>query len=103
MRLHPTADQASRLVERARRVLVAAPIQQSEVGGESKQEAQLLDPQVCSAQMLRAFLGVGGLDQRFEHVEGDGFDAVADRSVVNSNEMVGELISLVEQNLIHKH
>jgi hypothetical protein len=29
--------------------------------------------------------------------------AFAERSVVNSNEMVGELISLVEQNLIHKH
>ena len=82
MRLHPTADQASRIVERARRVLIAAPIEQSEVGGESKQEAQLLDPQVCPAQMLRSLPGVGRLDQRFEHIERDGLDAVADRELV---------------------
>ncbi len=67
-------------------MLVAAPIQHSQVGRESKQEAQLLNPQVCLPKMLRPFLGVGGLDQRFEHVEGGGLDAVAD----------GELVALGE-------
>ena len=31
---------------------------------------------------MRAFLEVGGLDQRFECVERDDFDAVADRELV---------------------
>ena len=37
---------------------------------------------------LRPFLGVGGLDQRFEHVERDGFDAVADREFVALGEFL---------------
>src|SRR5712692_6193264 len=57
-------------------MLVSASIQQSEIGGESEQEAQLLDPQVCAAQLLRTFPGVGGLYQRFQHVEGNALDPV---------------------------
>jgi hypothetical protein len=47
-------------------MLVAAPIQQSEVGRESEQEAQFLNPQVCAAQVLGALPRVGRLDQGFE-------------------------------------
>ncbi len=43
-----------------------------------KQEAQLLDPQVCAAQVLATFLCIGGLDRRLEHIERGGLDAVAD-------------------------
>ena len=55
-RLNSLADQALGLVERAGRVLVAAPVDQSEIGGESKQEAQSFDCQVCPAQILGAIL-----------------------------------------------
>jgi hypothetical protein len=78
VRLYPPADQASRLVKRACRMLVAPPVQQSEISGESKQDAQLLNPQVCPAQMLGAIPGVDSLYQRYEHIQGEGLDAVAD-------------------------
>ena len=76
MCLHPPADQSPRLIERARRVFITRPIQHSQIGGELKQEAQFLDPQVCLPKMLRAFPRIGGLYQRFENVDGDGLDAV---------------------------
>ena len=47
VRLHPSANQTARLVERSRGVFVALFIEQSEAGGESQQEPQFLDPQIC--------------------------------------------------------
>ena len=38
--------------------------------------------------MLRAFPRIGGLDQRFEHVDGDSLDAVADGELVAPGEFL---------------
>jgi hypothetical protein len=62
-------------------MLVAASLEQSEIASESQQEAQLLDPQVCVPQMLKAIPRIGGLDQPFEHVERAILDAVAEREL----------------------
>src|SRR5262249_36789310 len=56
-RLQPAADQTAGLVEGACRVLVATSVQHPEIGGESEQEAKLLDPQVCAAQVSCAVSG----------------------------------------------
>ena len=45
-------------------------------------------PRFARPQMLRALPGVGGLDQRFEHVERDGLDAVADGELVAFREFL---------------
>ena len=63
-------------------MLVAAPIYQFQVSRESKQEAQLLDPQICLLQVLQAVPAIGGLDQLFERIERSGLDPVADREFV---------------------
>jgi hypothetical protein len=52
VRFHPPADQAPSLIERARPMLVAATVQQTEIASESRQEAQLLNPQICLSQVL---------------------------------------------------
>jgi hypothetical protein len=69
--------EATSVVERARRMFVAAPVQQSQVCSDSDQEPQLLNPQVRPLQVLCAVPGVSGLDQRFEHVECGALDTMA--------------------------
>src|SRR5260370_29666909 len=87
-RLHPAADQASSVIECTRRIFVASSIQQSQVGGESDQEPQLLNPQVSSTQSFCTIPRVGGFDQRFEHVQGDALDPIAKRELVASREFL---------------
>src|SRR5271166_1791948 len=82
MRLDPAADQASSVIERARRILVTASIQQSQVGGESDQEPQFLNPQISSTQSFHAVPRIGGVDERFEHVQRSDFDAIAESEFV---------------------
>src|SRR5271165_275239 len=88
MRLQPAANKPPGVIERARRVLVAAPVQHSQVGRESDQEPQLLDPQISSAQRAHAIAGVSGLDKRVKHVEGGDLDAVAEREFVTSRKLL---------------
>ena len=56
--------------------------------GESDQEPQLLNPQVSSAQSLRAVPGIGGFDQCFEHAQGNEFDAIAKHELMAPRELL---------------
>src|SRR5271166_3259444 len=88
VRLHPAADQTSGFIERARGMLVASSIQQSQVDGESDQEPQFLNPQISSTQSVCAIPRIGGFDQRFEHVQGDALDAIANSELVAPRELL---------------
>ena len=74
--------------ELARRMFVAPPIQQSQVGGDLDQEPKLLNPQVSSTQGVCAVPCIGRFDQRLEHVQGDDIDAIAEGELMASREFL---------------
>jgi hypothetical protein len=86
--LQPSANEAARVVKRTRRMLVTAPIQQSQVGGESDQEPQLLNPQVCAEQMRSSIPRIGRLNQCLEQIEGSDLDTNAESEFVTSRKFL---------------
>jgi hypothetical protein len=86
--LYPTADQAAGSVKHTRGEFIALASEQSEIGGESQQEPQFLYPQICTAQMLIAFSGIGCINERFENVEADRSDPIAHREFVVSRKFL---------------
>ena len=84
MGFHPGADLAAGLVETTGGVLVAAPVEVAEVVGEAEKETELLDAQVGTGEGRLPAPGVGGLDERFQHVERGALNAVAEKEALST-------------------
>ena len=65
-------------------MLVAPGIEAPQVPRQPEEEPQLLDAQVGPGQMRVPPPGVGGLDERFQHVHGRALDAVAEQELVGT-------------------
>ena len=88
MRLDPGADPAPGLVEGAGGELVAAPVEVAQVVGQPHQEAESLDAEVGPGQGRLPPPVVGRLDERFQHVEGNALDTVAEQEALGPGKPV---------------
>lgn len=82
MRLGPAADQPADLVYGAGGVLVTAHIQMALLEGEAEKEPQFLQTEIGAQQMSAPVARVGRLDQRLQHVERGGLDAIAEQELL---------------------
>ena len=80
--LRPCAHPAPGVVDTARRMLVAAQVQDAQVPREPEQETEFLKPQVGIGEVTQPAPRIGRLDQAFEHVHGGRLDAVAKQELV---------------------
>ena len=60
----------------------------AQVVGEVQKETELLDAEVGAGECCQPTPGVGGLDERLQHVEGGAFNAVAEKEALGAGEAV---------------
>ena len=84
VRLCPCADPASRLVDAACRVFVAARVDNPEIPRQAEEQAKLFETQVGTGQMSAPAPGVGRFDQALQHVECGGLDTVAEQELLTA-------------------